>query len=332
MRSASSAARVLAAAAIVLSAAVAGLAHGQAARPAPDKVTLRLQWLTQCQFAGYYVGLEKGYYRNEGIDLDIRTGAPDSDPIQMVTVGVAQFGTRWLADLMKGIDAGAPVISVAQIFGSSGLVLVTRVDSGIRQPRDFVGKRVGIWLFNPIQFYSLLSQAGVDVGRVKVTGLHTSLKPFVSRELDVVNVMTYNELPSLLRAGLKRSELRVIDFADYGLDFPGDTLFTTRALLKGRPDLARRMVRASLRGWADALRDQEGAVRIVMKHDRSGTLDLEHQRLQMADVARLVALNGRTLGEHRAQDVDRVAGILANFKLISHPPSHADVYTNDLLR
>jgi len=306
-------------------------AHAQAAKPL-DKVTLTLQWLTQCQFAGYYVGLDKGYYREEGIDLTIRPGASDSNPVQMVTVGAAQFGTRWFADLVKAVDGGAPVISVAQIFGSSGLVLVTRADSGIRRPRDFVGKRVGIWFFgNEVQFYALMQQSGVDVRKVKVSALQTSLKPFLTRELDVINTMTYNELPELLRS-VKRSELRVFDFADYGLDFPGDTLFTSRALLKERPDLARRMVRASLRGWADALRDPEGAVRIVMRYDRSGKLELQHQRQQMAEVARLIGAGGRVLGEHRAQDVDRVAGILAKNKLISRAPPHAELYTNDLLR
>jgi NitT/TauT family transport system substrate-binding protein len=323
-------ARYLPAAAAALLIVSSGGAH--ASRPL-EKAILTLQWLTQCQFAGYYVGLEKGYYRDEGIDLVIRPGASDSNPIQTVTVGAAHFGTRWFADLVKAVDGGAPVLSLAQIFGSSGLVLVTRADSAIRHPRDFVGKRVGIWFFgNEVQFYALMRQSGVDVAKVKVSPLQTSLKPFLSRELDVINTMTYNELPALLRAGVKRSELRVFDFADFGLDFPGDVLFTRRALLKERPDLARRMVRASLRGWADALKDPEGAVRIVLKHDRSGNLDPAHQRFQMAEVARLVRVGGRALGAHSAQDVDRVAGILANNGLIARAPRHEDIYTNDLLR
>jgi len=317
-----------------LLAAVAALSiHGAHAAKPLDKATLTLQWLTQCQFAGYYVGLEKGYYRDEGIDLVIRPGSADTNPIQMVTVGAAQFGTRWFADLVKAVDGGAQVLSLAQIFGSSGLVLVTRADSGIRHPRDFAGKRVGIWFFgNEVQFYALMHQTGVDLGKVKVTAMQTSLKPFLSRELDVINTMTYNELPSLLRSGLKRSELRVFDFADFGLDFPGDVLFTSRALLKERPDLARRMVRASLRGWADALKDPEEAVRIVLKRDRTGKLDPQHQRFQMKDVARLVAVGGRALGAHSRQDVDRVMAILEKNKLIARALPHADVYTNDLLR
>jgi NitT/TauT family transport system substrate-binding protein len=307
-------------------------AWAQPAAKAPEKITLALQWLTQCQFAGYYVALEKGYYREEGIDLTIQPGAADSNPIQLVTMGAAQFGTRWFADLASAVDKGLPVVSIAQIFGSSGLVLVTRADSGIRHPRDFAGRSVGVWFFgNEVQFYALMSQAGVDPARVKVSPMQSSLKPLLSRQLDVVSAMTYNELPALLRSGLKREQLRVFDFIDYGLDFPGDVLFTRRAVLEERPDLARRMVRATLRGWRDALNDPATAVRIVMQHDRSKKLDPEHQRDQMREVARLVQLRGRALGTHSAEDAGRTIGILAKGKLVSRRLADEEVFTNAFL-
>jgi NitT/TauT family transport system substrate-binding protein len=298
----------------------------------PEKITLALQWLTQCQFAGYYVALEKGYYRDEGIELTILPGAADSNPIQLVSMGTAQFGTRWFADLVVAIDKGVPMLSIAQILGSSGLVLVTRADSGIRQPRDFAGRSVGVWFFgNEVQFYALMSQAGVDPARVRVAPLQSSLKPLLSRQLDVVSAMTYNELPALLRSGLKREQLRVFDFNDYGLDFPGDALFAPRALLKDRPELARGMVRASLRGWRDALDDPEAAVRIVLKHDRTKKLDAAHQRDQMREIARLAGLRGRKLGEHSAEDSARTVAILSKGRLISRALANDEVFTNALL-
>jgi len=308
-------------------------ARAQPAAKAPGKVTLALQWLTQCQFAGYYVALEKGYYREEGIDLTIQPGAADSNPVQLVANGTAQFGTRWFADLASAVDKGVPVVSIAQIFGSSGLVLVTRADSGIRQPRDFAGRSVGVWFFgNEVQFYALMSQAGVDPAKVKVSPLQSSLKPLLSRQLDVVSAMTYNELPALLRGGLKREQLRVFDFVDFGLDFPGDVLFTRRAVLKDSPDLTRRMVRATLRGWRDALNDPAAAVRIVLQHDRTKKLDPDHQRDQMREVSRLVQLRGRSLGTHSAEDAGRTIDILAKGRLISRRLADEEVFTNDFLR
>jgi NitT/TauT family transport system substrate-binding protein len=318
-------------AALALATAAPG-AVAQAPSRSADRVTLALQWLTQCQFAGFYVALEKGYYREEGIELTILPGAADSNPIQLVSMGTAQFGTRWFADLAVAIDKGAPMLSIAQIFGSSGLVLVTRADSGIRQPRDFAGRSVGVWFFgNEVQFYALMSQAGVDPARVRVSPLQSSLKPLLSRQLDVVSAMTYNELPALLRSGLKREQLRVFDFNDYGLDFPGDALFASRALLKEKPELARRMVRASLRGWREALEDPEAAVRIVLKHDRTRKLEAEHQREQMREVSRLVRLRARKLGEHSAEDSARTLAILARGGLISRIPATDGIFTNALL-
>jgi NitT/TauT family transport system substrate-binding protein len=306
-------------------------AAAQPVLKAQEKVTLALQWLTQCQFAGFYVALEKGYYREEGIDLTIRPGASDSNPVQLVSLGAAEFGTRWLADLIGAVDKGSPVVSIAQLLQSNGMVLIAHTDSKIRHPRDFVGKRVGIWFFgNQIQFYTLMSQSGVDVNKVKVSPMQFSVKPFLNRQYDVINTMTYNELLTVLQT-LKREQLRVFDFADYGLNFPGDVLFTRRALLKDRPELVRRMVKASLRGWRDAVDDPEAAVRIVMKHDRTGTLELEHQRAQMKEVARLVRVGNRVLGTHVAEEVDRVSAILAKNKLISRQLKADEVVTNAML-
>jgi NitT/TauT family transport system substrate-binding protein len=298
----------------------------------PGKVTLALQWLTQCQFAGFYVALEKGYYREEGIDLTIRPGASDSNPVQLVTLGAADFGTRWLADLMTAVDKGSPMISVAQILQGNGLVLVARSDSGIRHPRDFTGKRVGIWFFgNQIQFYALMSATGVDPEKVKVSPMQFSVKPFLNRQYDVINAMTYNEVLTLLAGGLKREQLRIFDFADYGLNFPGDTLFTRRAMLKDDPGLVRRMVRASLRGWTEALKNPDEAVRIVLKHDRTGKLAAGHQQAQMKEIARLARMGDRSLGAHSTEDVERVSGILAKHKLISRRLSAEEVVTNAVL-
>src|SRR5258706_7816251 len=91
--------RTLVAALLILGLAAANgsSAEAQPAHAVPDKVVLALQWLTQCQFAGYYVALEKGYYRQAGIELTIRPGASDSNPIQLVKIGAAQFATRWFA-------------------------------------------------------------------------------------------------------------------------------------------------------------------------------------------------------------------------------------------
>ena len=110
--------------------------------PRPLKpVSLQLQWVTQAQFAGYYVALDKGWYREEGLDLTIKPGGPDLIPIDLIAAGTSDFGTTLLPDTTLAIQQGKPVISIAQIQQKNGLLLVAQKSSGITQPKDFIGKK-----------------------------------------------------------------------------------------------------------------------------------------------------------------------------------------------
>ena len=113
--------------------------------PPLEPVSLQLQWVTQAQFAGYYVALDKGWYHEEGIDLTIEPGGPDVTPTELVSAGTHDFGTSLLADLVVTIKKGKPLISLAQIQQTNGLLLIAHKSSGIEQPTDFVDKRVGVW-------------------------------------------------------------------------------------------------------------------------------------------------------------------------------------------
>ncbi len=113
---------------------------------AMQAVTLQLQWFPQAQFAGYYVALEKGWYAEEGLDVTVRAGGPDISPATAVAGGNADFGTYMLADLASAVQQGQALISIAQIQQQNGLLLLALKSSGIDDPTDFVGKRVGVWL------------------------------------------------------------------------------------------------------------------------------------------------------------------------------------------
>lgn len=324
---------------VLLILVVVGLVWGPAAvwpqegGPKLEKSTLALQWLTQCQFAGYYVALEKGWYWEEGIDLTILPGAADINPINLVQAGEADFGTKWLADLMAARSRGYPLVSLAQIFQGNGLVLLAKAKSGITSPRDFPGRRLGIWFFgNEVQVYALVRQLKIPLERLDIKPLKVSVEPFLKDEFEVVTAMTYNEYLTVLDAGWRPQDLKIIDFVDYGLNFPGDLLFTTTITLKNRPDLCEKMVRASLKGWAYALDHPEEAVDIVLKHDKTGKLTRPHQLRQMQEVIRLVRFGGRPLGWHDPEEVKRVARILKENEILAGPLRVEEVYTNRLMQ
>ncbi|MFQ5399155.1 MAG: ABC transporter substrate-binding protein [Anaerolineae bacterium] len=299
--------------------------------PVPlEPVSLQLQWVTQAQFAGYYVALDKGWYREEGIDLTIQPGAPDFIPVDLVTAGIHEFGTSLLADLAIAIQDGKPVVSVAQIQQENGLLLIARKASGIERPTDFTGKRVGVWLGSwEAQFNALVAKEQVAPDAFELVAQGFSMDPFIAGELDVASAMIYNEYDVVLNSGIGIDELNIIDYADYGLDMPGDTLFTTTMLAEENPDLVVRMLRASLRGWQYAVDHPDEAVGIVLKYDESGLQTRPHQTWMMNQIARLVQGENRRLGFTREADVRRTIDTLLRYQILTEPLDPGRVYTNE---
>jgi NitT/TauT family transport system substrate-binding protein len=306
---------------------------GGATTPTPiplEPVTLQLQWVTQAQFAGYYVALDKGWYRQEGIDLAIEPGGPDLVPVDLVADGTTDFATSLLADLAVAVQEGKPVVSIAQIQQMNGLLLIAMKASGVEQPADFVGKSVGVWLGGwEAQFEALVAREGIGPEDFELVAQGFSMEPFLNGELDVASVMIYNEYHVVLESGVPAEELNIIDYADYGLDFPGDTLFTSRQMVEQNPDLVTRMLRASLRGWQYAVDHPEEAADIVLKYDASGVQTREHQLSMMNEIAKLVSLPVQPLGYTDRDSVRRTIDTLSVYGVLSGPVQPEDVYTND---
>ena len=271
---------------------------GTAVAPATQTpVTLNLQWVTQAQFAGYYVALDKGWYSEEGIALTIRPGGPDVSPIISVRTGTAEFGTSLLADVIIASQQTNDIVSIAQIQQTNGLLLISKKDSIIKKPSDFVGKIVGVWLGNwEAQFNALIAKEGIRPNDFTLVSQGFSMDTFLNGELDVASAMIYNEYYTVLESGIKPQDITIINYADYGLDFPGDVLFTSTKIMKENPDLCVRMLRASLRGWQYAIENPEEAVDIVLKYDKSGVQTREHQLSMMLEIAKLVQVNLRQIG------------------------------------
>jgi NitT/TauT family transport system substrate-binding protein len=295
-----------------------------------EPVSLQLQWVTQAQFAGYYVALDKGWYREEGIDLTIEPGGPDLVPVDLVAAGTRDFGTTLLADLTLAIQRGAPVVSIAQVQQTNGLLLIAKKTLGIEGPKDFVGKRIGVWLGSwEAQFDALIAREGIAPQDFELVSQGWSMDPFLEGDLDVASAMIYNEYHVVLESDMSPGDLNVIDYADYGLGFPGDTLFTSRQMVEQNPDLCVRMVRASLRGWQYAIDHPEETVDIVLKYDESGVQTQEHQISMMKEIARLVSLPIRPLGYTERDDVRQTIDTLLQYGVLSGPVQPEDVYTND---
>jgi NitT/TauT family transport system substrate-binding protein len=154
------------------------------------------------------------------------------------------------------------------------------------------------------------------------------MDPFFEGYLDVASAMIYNEYQTVLESGLKAEDLNVIDYAAYGLGFPGDTLFSSRKMVEQHPDLCVRMVRASLRGWQYAIDYPEEAADIVLKYDETGMQTRQHQISMMKEISKLIQMPGRDMGYTDRTTVKQTIYIL-RYGVLGGPLQPEDVYTND---
>src|SRR5207249_4531930 len=140
-----------------------GLFATTATAQAPDKVRLQIKWVPQAQFAGYYMAMEKGYCADENIDVSISPGGPDIIPEQQVTNGQADFGVDWVASFLAFRDKGLPIIDIAQVYQSSGLLLISKKSANITKAEDLKGRSVGVWYGgNEFEFLALMDKLGYD--------------------------------------------------------------------------------------------------------------------------------------------------------------------------
>ncbi len=281
---------------------------------AADEVRLQLQWVTQAQFAGYYVALDQGFYAEEDLDVTILPGGPDIAPPQVLAGGGADAMLNWMPSALAAREKGLPVVNIAQPFASSGLMLTCWKDTGITGPQDFRGKTIGVWFFgNEYPFLSWMSQEGIPTegGPDGVTVLKQgfNVDPLLQRQADCISTMTYNEYWQVIDAGVSPDELVNFKYEDMGVATLEDGIYVLEANLADAAfaDKMARFVRASMRGWKWAEENPTEAAMIVLDYDETGAQTEEHQVRMMGEIAKLTAGSNGALDP---ADFDRTVSTL----------------------
>ena len=287
----------------ILSSALALMAAAAATTvQAADDVKLQLQWVTQAQFAGYYVALDKGFYTAEDLNVTILPGGPDIAPPQVLAGGGADAMLNWMPSALAAREKGLPVVNIAQPFKSSGLMLTCWKDTGIKSPADFKGKTIGVWFYgNEYPFLSWMSQEGISTegGDDGVTVLRQgfNVDPLLQRQADCISTMTYNEFGQVLDAGVSEDELITFKYEDQGVATLEDGIYALEDNLQDPAfaDKMVRFVRASMKGWKYAEANPAEAATIVLDNDESGAQTEAHQVRMMGEIAKLTAGSNGTL-------------------------------------
>lgn len=278
------------------------LALGTTAAHAEDKLTLQLKWVTQAQFAGYYVAKDKGFYKDAGLDVTINPGGPDIAPEQVLAAGRADVITTWMPAALAAREKGVAMVNIAQPFKNSGLELTCRKESGIASPADFKGKTLGVWYYgNEYPFLAWMAKLGLKTdgsdGGVKVIKQGFNVDPLLQKQADCISTMTYNEYHQVLEAGVKPEDLTVFKYQDQGVAVLEDGLYVLEDKLKDPKvvDEMARFVKASMRGWDYARQHPDEAVKVVLDNDTSGAQTEKHQATMVEEVNKLTAGSDGTL-------------------------------------
>jgi NitT/TauT family transport system substrate-binding protein len=246
---------------------------------AQDKVTLQLKWVTQSQFAGYYVAKDKGFYAEENLDVTILPGGPDIAPTQVIAGGGADVVVEWMPAALAAREKGVPLVNIAQPFKSSGMMLTCLKETGITKPEDFKGKVLGVWFFgNEYPFLSWMSQLGIPTAGgadgVEVLKQGFNVDPLLQKQAACISTMTYNEYWQVIDAGLAPDDLVTFKYQDMGVATMEDGLYALEGNLAD-PAFAEKMVRfvrASMKGWKYAEENPDEAAMIVLANDESGEI------------------------------------------------------------
>jgi NitT/TauT family transport system substrate-binding protein len=267
-----------------------------------ESVTLQLKWVTQAQFAGYYVAQAKGFYKDAGLDVTIRPGGPDIAPEQIIAGGGADVIVDWMPAALASREKGNMLVNIAQPFKRSGMMLTCRKETGITKPEDFKGKTLGVWFFgNEYPFLSWMSQLGLATtgGADGVTVLKQgfNVDPLLQKQADCISTMTYNEYWQVIEAGVKAEDLVVFKYEDQGVATLEDGLYVLEDKLKDPAFVATmaKFVYASMKGWEFARGNPAEAVKIVLENDTTGSQTEGHQTTMMQEINALTEGSDGTL-------------------------------------
>ncbi len=277
----------------IAGAAMALMATGAQAQ---DEVKLQLKWVTQAQFAGYYVAQAKGFYTEENLNVTILPGGPDIAPSQVIAGGGADVVIDWMPSALAAREKGLALVNIAQPFATSGLMLTCLKETGIATPADFADKTLGVWYYgNEYPFLSWMSQLGLatdgSAGGVTVLKQGFNVDPLLQKQAACISTMTYNEYWQVIDAGIAAEDLVTFKYEEQGVATLEDGLYVLEDNLKDAAfaDKMVRFVRASMKGWKYAEANPDEAAMIVLENDETGAQTEAHQKRMMGEVAKLTA-------------------------------------------
>jgi NitT/TauT family transport system substrate-binding protein len=296
-----------------------------------DKVELRVNFLIDGEHAPYYLGLEKGFYAEEGIDLQINPGKGSSLAVQLVGTGEETFGLASSEIVLKGKTNGIPVTSVAVVNPRSPVTIISLKEKEILDPEDLYGRTLGVnYKSNTYQQYrALVKTAELDDSKITEVPGAATLDNLLSGRVDAILRQTHNEPVTLISNGYEINELL---FEDHGIHFYGITIIASDETIRGNPELVRGFIRATEKAWQYSLENPGEAAEALTKHNPELDTDItQGQFLKFASLVDTEGMEKGDFGQMTFEEWDNTQETLFELGLIEKRVDVNTVFTNKFL-
>ena len=221
----------------------------------------------------------------------MRPAGPDLKPQLTVAGGSDDIGIGVSNQVISAESNGVPLKIIAQMFQDSANRYILKSQNAIKSLKDLKGKKVGLWLGgDEAEFVAMLKTQGMTLKDVQVVPQGFSVAPFLEDQYVLSEVTAYNELLEIQSTGYQGPKLQILSPADYNSAIVGDMVFTREAFIQQHPDLVKRFLDASMRGWQYCLAQPQAAIDLVLKENPS--LNRSQQIEQLRVVSGLIASGG----------------------------------------
>jgi NitT/TauT family transport system substrate-binding protein len=301
---------------------------------AQTKVRFTLDWIPGATHGAFLIALQKGYYKQEGLDVTIDRGKGSAEVVRQLASGVYDMGFPDINVVIdfdsKNPDQAFPVL-MSGYEEAPGAIMFLK-SSGITEPKQLDGKKIGVAPNDSTfkLFPIFAKQTGIDVSTVNVTSVDPSLREtlLAQKKVDAAPGQYFNSFMELQAKGVPAADIGQFMYKDYGLPLYSNSVAASRSFLKDHPDAVRGFIRATIKGLKDMVRDPEEAVKAAVAYEPLLDPDVERQRLRVAMDCCIITdtVRKKGFGDIDPTRLDQVIGQITEAYQLPRQPKREEVF------